>query len=194
MNLRKNSRLASHLSAVLIVAMLLLLGWRISLNEDWLPSLGTEPLFEKEQVPSLHGVINQPNEEKVPGISLPSSAEKNVEVVPKVSQAKESASLSESLPRSAPRDTEAESLYESWVRARQLLRQRDLVGAERVYLDLVNRWPRHPDLAGELGNVYVLMGEMDSAKAAFSQAQRLLQPMGPSLQLESVSRWLRHYE
>ena len=63
----------------------------------------------------------------------------------------------------------------------------------RLYLELTNRWPKHPDLVGELGNVYVLLGEKNSARTAFRRSQKLLEPMGPSLQLEAVTRWLERH-
>ena len=190
MKFRWNSRLASHLAVVVIVVTLLLLGWRMSPDVAWFPDLETEPLFEPDQLPSLRGVIDQPEagDPVKPGpVSLkkesPGAATEPAQVPePAASQ-----------PEPKQRDLEAEELYELWTRARQLLRQRDLDGAERAYLDLTNRWPKHPDLVGELGNVYVLLGEKSSARIAFRRAQKLLEPMGPSLQLEAVTRWLGRY-
>lgn len=197
MKFRWNSRLASHLAVVVIVVTLLLLGWRMSPNVAWFPDLETEPLFEPEQLPSLRGVIDQPEEESgvKPVPAAPEEEEPDVPSEP-VPAAEAEAPLPEVAPeppRPQPRDLEAERLYESWSRARQLLRQRDLAGAEQAYLELTNRWPKHPDLVGELGNVYVLLGEKNSARTAFRRAQKLLEPMGPSLQREAVTRWLEHH-
>ena len=190
MKFRWNSRLASHLAVVVIVVTLLFLGWRMSPDVTWFPDLETEPLFEPDQLPSLRGVIDQPEAGDPvkpvpvsPGKESPGAATEPAQVLePTASQ-----------PEPKQRDLEAEELYELWTRARQLLRQRDLDGAERAYLDLTNRWPKHPDLVGELGNVYVLLGEKSSARIAFRRAQKLLEPMGPSLQLEAVTRWLGRY-
>ena len=197
MRFRWNSRLASHLAVAIIVIMLLLLGWRMSPNVTWFPNLKTEPLFEPDQLPSLRDAIDQPEvEDSAKPVPVPPEKEQ-----PEAALAQEPAPAAPPQPQAAatqpqlkPRDLEAEMLYESWTRARQLLRQRDLDGAERAYLDLMNRWPEHPDLAGELGNVYVLLGEKSSARIAFKRAQKLLEPMGPSLQLEAVTRWLERHK
>ncbi len=189
MRIRWSSRVASHLLVVAIVATLLFLGWRMSPDASWVPGLKTEPLFEADQLPSLRGVINQPEVEVT-------------EPVKPVSGPEESRKEADSGPAPAPtpervqapaRDHEAEALYESWSRARKLLRQRDLAGAERAYRDLTERWPKHPDLLGELGNVYVLLGEKEAARVAFRRAQGLLRPMGSSPQLDAVTRWLERY-
>ena len=197
MKIRWNSRLASHLAVVIIVITLLLLGWRMSPDVTWFPDLETEPLFEPEELPSLRDVIDQPEEESgvKPAPAAPQEEEPDVPFEP-VQAAEAEAPQSEVTPvpvQPQPRDLEAERLYESWSRARQLLRQRDLAGAEQAYLELTNRWPKHPDLVGELGNVYVLLGEKNSARTAFRRAQKLLEPMGPSLQLEAVTRWLERH-
>ena len=197
MKIRWNSRLASHLAVVIIVITLLFLGWRMSPNVTWFPDLETEPLFEPDQLPSLRDVIDQPEAEDPVGPALVSPKEEQPEAAAEPAQASEPAASQpeavSSQPQPKPRDLEAEALYESWTRARQLLRQRDLAGAEQAYLDLTNRWPKHPDLVGELGNVYVLLGEKSSARIAFRRARKLLEPMGPSLQLESVTRWLERH-
>ena len=194
MKIRWNSRLASNLAVVLILITSLFLWWRMSPSITWFPNLETEPLFESDQLPSLQDVIDQP-EAANPAESLPFSPEKeSPEAMPEPKQA--SKPEMESAParsRPNPRDLEAEALYESWARARQLLRQRDLAGAERAYLELTNRWPKHPDLAGELGNVYILLGEKHAAQTSFRRAQSLLRPMGPSLQLDAVTRWLERH-
>lgn len=192
-----DSRLASHLAVLIIVITLLLLGWRMSPNVTWFPNLETDPLFEPDQLPSLRDVIDRPEEESrvKPAPPLLQAEEPGVSSEP-VPEAGAETSRPEGVPEPSPpqlRDLEAERLYESWSRARQLLRQRDLAGAEQAYLELMNRWPKHPDLAGELGNVYVLLGEKNSARAAFRRAQKLLEPMGPSLQLEAVTRWLERH-
>lgn len=192
-----NSRLASHLAVVIIVITLLLLGWRMSPNVTWFPDLETEPLFEPEELPSLRDVIDQPEEESgvKPVPAAPREEEPDVPSEP--AQAAEAEApqpeAAPEPPQPQPRDLEAERLYESWSRARQLLRQRDLAGAEQAYLELTNRWPKHPDLVGELGNVYVLLGEKNSARTAFRRAQKLLEPTGPSLQREAVTRWLERH-
>lgn len=197
MKFRWNSRLASHLAAVIIVITLLLLGWRMSPNVTWFPDLETEPLFEPEELPSLRDVIDQPEEESgiKPVPAAPQEEEPDVPSEP-VQAAEAEAPQPEVAPESPQpqlRDLESERLYESWSRARQLLRQRDLAGAEQAYLELTNRWPKHPDLVGELGNVYILLGEKNSARTAFRRAKKLLEPMGPSLQLEAVTRWLERH-
>ena len=197
MKIRWNSRLASHLAVVIIVITLLFLGWRMSPNVTWFPNLETEPLFEPDQLPSLRDVIDQPEaEDPTKSIPVPPEEEQPVAAAEPAPTPEPAASQPEAVsaqPQPKPRDLEAEALYESWTRARQLLRQRDLAGAEQAYLDLTNRWPKHPDLVGELGNVYVLLGEKSSARIAFRRARKLLEPMGPSLQLESVARWLERH-
>ena len=97
----------------------------------------------------------------------------------------------------SPRETVSSALDKSWpvdlkdeARARRLLRQRDLAGAERAYRALTRRWPGHPDLHGELGNVYVFLDRRAEARAAFERARGLLRPLGPSLPLRAVERWL----
>ena len=197
MKIRWNSRLASHLAVVILVVTLLFLGWRMSPNAAWFPNLETQPLFEPDQLPSLRDTIDQPEAESLTG-SAPVSPDKELpEAAPESAQSPEAvASQSGSAsaqPQPKLRDLEAERLYELWTRARQLLRQRDLDGAEQAYLDLTNRWPEHPDLVGELGNVYVLLGEKNSARSAFRRAQKLLEPTGPSRQLEAVTRWLERH-
>ena len=187
MKFRWNSRLASHLAVIIIVITLLFLGWRMAPNVSWFPSLETEPLFESDELPSLRDVINPPEAEDPAKPAPASPGEGPSEAAAPRPQA------APARPEPKPRDLEAEALYQSWTRARQLLRQRDLAGAEQAYLALTNRWPKHPDLAGELGNVYVLLGEKSSARIAFRRAQKLLQPMGPSLQLEAVTRWLERH-
>ena len=186
MKFRWNSRLASHLAAVVIVITLLLLAWRMSPDISWLPDLETQPLFDSDQLPSLLDVIDQPEEESRETAPREEEPDASAEPAPE-SQAARPQEIA------PPRDLEAERLYESWSRARQLLRQRDLAGAEQAYLELTSRWPGHPDLAGELGNVYVLLQEEAPARAAFSRARKLLEPMGPSLQLEAVTRWLERH-
>ncbi|MCY3852550.1 MAG: hypothetical protein OXG03_03100 [Gammaproteobacteria bacterium] len=197
MKLRWNSRLASHLAVVVIVITLLLLGWRMSPNVAWFPDLETEPLFEPDELPSLRDVIDQPEEESRVKPVPAAPQEEKPDVPSEPVQAAEAEALQPEVTPTPPqpqlRDLEAERLYESWSRARQLLRQRDLAGAEQAYLELTNRWPKHPDLVGELGNVYVLLGEKNSARTAFRRAQKLLEPMGPSLQLEAVTRWLERH-
>ena len=197
MKLRWNSRLASHLAVVIIVVTLLFLGWRMSPDITWLPNLETEPLFEADELPSLRDVIDQPEAEDPVKPAPVSPEEKLPEAAAEPAQVQEPATpqpeAAPTQPEPKPRDLEAETLYQSWTRARQLLRQRDLAGAEQAYLDLTNRWPKHPDLVGELGNVYILLGEKSSARIAFRRAQKLLQPMGPSLQLEAVTRWLERH-
>ena len=199
MKIRWNSRLASHLAVVVIVVTLLFLGWRMSPNAAWFPNLETEPLFESDQLPSLRGVIDQPEAEgpakpaPVSPEDEPPGAAAEPAPAPEPAASQPEAAPAPAQPRPKPRDLEAEALYESWTRARRLLRQRDLAGAEQAYLNLTNRWPKHPDLAGELGNVYVLLGEKGSARIAFRRARKLLEPAGPSLQLESVKRWLERH-
>ena len=197
MKIRWNSRLASHLAVVIIVITLLLLGWRMSPNVTWFPDLETEPLFEPEELPSLRDVIDQPEEENrtkpVPAAPQEEKPDAPSEPVQATEAEAPQPEVTPAPPQPQPRDLEAERLYESWSRARQLLRQRDLAGAEQAYLELTNRWPKHPDLVGELGNVYVLLGEKNSAQTAFRRAQKLLEPMGPSLQLEAVTRWLERH-
>lgn len=197
MKFRWNSRLASHLAIVIIVITLLLLGWRMSPNVAWFPNLETEPLFEPEQLPSLRGAIDRPEEESEVKPAPASPQEEEPEVPPEPVQAAEAEAPQPEVVPTPPqpqlRDLEAERLYESWSRARQLLRQRDLAGAEQAYLELTSRWPKHPDLVGELGNVYVLLGEKNAARIAFQRTQKLLEPMGPSLQLEAVTRWLERH-
>lgn len=198
MKFRWNSRLASHLVVAVIVATLLLLGWRMSPNVAWFPDLETEPLFEPDQLPSLRNVIDRPQAEDPAEPAPVLSEEEPPEPAAEPAQARQPAAsrpeaASAPPPQPKPRDLEAEKLYELWTRARQLLRQRDLDGAERAYLDLTNRWTKHPDLYGELGNVYVLLGEKSSARIAFRRARKLLEPMGPSLQLEAVTRWLERH-
>lgn len=197
MKFRWNSRLASHLAVVIIVITLLLLGWRMSPNVAWFPNLETEPLFESDQLPSLRDVIDQPEGDSGVKPVLAAPQEEEPDVSSESVQAAEAEApqpeVTPTPPQPQLRDLEAEKLYESWSRARQLLRQRDLAGAEQAYLELTNRWPRHPDLVGELGNVYILLGEKNSARTAFGRAQKLLEPMGPSLQLEAVTRWLERH-
>ena len=190
MKFRWNSRLASHLAVVIIAVTLLFLGWRMSPDVTWLPNLETEPMFEPDQLPPLRDVIGQPDAEDPAELAPGFPDEESSEVAAKPAQAPEPMA---SQPPPRPRDLEAEKLYESWTRARQLLRQRDLDGAERAYLDLTDRWPKHPDLFGELGNVYVLLGEKGSAQSAFRRARKLLEPMGPSPQLGAVTRWLERH-
>ena len=196
MKSRWNSRLASHLAVAIIVITLLFLGWRMSPDVAWFPNLETEPLFEADELPPLRDVIDRLEVEDPAKPVRVSPEEERSEAAAGSAQTREPAILLWEIPVQPPpmpRDLEEEVLYQSWTRARQLLRQRDLAGAEQAYLDLAKRWPKHPDVVGELGNVYVLLGEKSSARIAFGRARKLLQPMGPSLQLKAVTRWLERH-
>ncbi len=207
MTLRTNTRTFSHLAIVALIALLLWLGWRLDYDLGWLLEPQTESMFAPEDLPPLvvpeevqeppeaADAVVEPEPEEQPVPPLEPVLEPPVESV--------SASLAEQAPEPAPESTaalqeaadpDAVALFEAWARARQLLRQRDLAGAEVAYLELTERWPKHPDIIGELGNVYMLLGEQASARAAFQRARELLEPMGPSLQLESVTRWLEQSE
>ena len=151
MKFRWNSRLASHLAAVIIVITLLLLGWRMSPNVTWFPDLETEPLFEPEELPSLRDVIDQPEEESgvKPVPAAPQEEEPDVPSAP-VEAASAEAPQPEVVPeppQPQPRDLEAERLYESWSRARQRLHT---AGGEEFGSDRV---PASPETAGADGSV-----------------------------------------
>ena len=200
-----NSRFASHLLAAVLVIMLLLLGWRISPGNAWAPSVETAPMFE-EDLPPLEDVLSAPEpnepvallggalepEPSAPAVPGPEPLPENTLGEPALAM-QQTQALPERAQRESGRDMEAEWLYADWARARQLLRQRDLAGAELAYQDLARRWQNHPDLAGELGNVYLLLGEEGSARAAFQRAKELLEPMGPSFRLRAVTRWLNSH-
>ena len=204
MTLRSNTRTFSHVAIVALIALLLWLGWRLDYDLGWMFETQTEPMFAPEDLPPLVASSEEAQEAPVaaePDSEEPLSEPPESEPAPFAESA--SASLAEPAPASAPEpasspqaeaDPEVAALFEAWARARQLLRQRDLAGAEVAYLGLTERWPRHPDLIGELGNVYGLLGELEPARAAFQKARVLLEPMGPSLQLKSVTRWLEQNE
>ena len=201
MTLRSNTRTFSHVAIVALIALLLWLGWRLDYDLGWMFETQTEPMFAPEDLPPLVA-SSEEAQEAAPVAAEPDSEEplsEPPESEPAPFAESASASLTEPAPESASSpqaeaDPEVAALFEAWARARQLLRQRDLAGAEVAYLGLTERWPRHPDLIGELGNVYVLLGEPEPARAAFQKARVLLEPMGPSLQLKSVTRWLEQNE
>ena len=166
---RPSARLVSHLlllALALAVGVLLL---RVDPGADGLPGLRTEPMFAEGELPPLRGSWREAAD------AAPAAPPAAVPPAP--------------APAAAPA-VDAEALYADWGRARRLLRQRDLAGAERAYRALARRWPAHPDLHGELGNVYVFLGRRAAARAAFERARELLRPLGPSLPLRAVERWL----
>lgn len=170
---RRGARLVSHL---LLLALALAVGallLRVEPGADGLPGLRTEPMFEADELPPLRGSWRAgeaaaPAEPAPPPPARPAAAP---------------------APPALPA-ADAAALYADWARARRLLRQRDLAGAERAYRALTRRWPGHPDLHGELGNVYVFLDRRAEARAAFERARGLLRPLGPSLPLRAVERWL----
>ncbi len=170
---RRGARLVSHL---LLLALALAVGallLRVEPGADGLPGLRTEPMFEADELPPLRGTWRE-GEAASPAEPAP----------PPPGRA-----APEPAPPALPA-ADAAALYADWARARRLLRQRDLAGAERAYRALTRRWPGHPDLHGELGNVYVFLDRRAEARAAFERARGLLRPLGPSLPLRAVERWL----
>ena len=170
---RRGARLVSHL---LLLALALAVGallLRVDPGADGLPGLRTEPMFGADELPPLRGSWRE-GEAAAPAEPAPPPAIQQPAAAPALS--------------AAPAVDAA--LYADWARARRLLRQRDLAGAERAYRALTRRWPGHPDLHGELGNVYVFLDRRAEARAAFERARGLLRPLGPSLPLRAVERWL----
>lgn len=171
---RLSARLVSNLLLLALAVGVGVLLLRVDPGADGLPGLRSEPMFEEEELPPLRGTWREEAE------------------VPPVAEAPAAAKLAplatEETPAAAPAATDA--LYADWARARLLLRQRDFAGAEQAYRALVRRWPGHPDLHGELGNVYVFLGRRAEAREAFGRARELLRPLGPSLPLRAVERWL----
>lgn len=184
MALRSKTRTISHLAIVALIVLLGWLAWRLDYGLGWLAGPQTEPMFAPEDLPPLVASeeMQEPVAEEEPEAVAEAEAPEAVPSGPEAVAAPE--------PPAAEHAPEIEALFKAWGRARHLLRQRDLAGAEVAYLELTEHWPRHPDLIGELGNVYVLLGEQAAARAAFERARALLEPMGPSLPLQSVTRWL----
>ena len=167
---RRGARLFSHL---LLLALVLAAG-ALLLRVDpgaggLLPGLRTEPMFEEGELPPLRGSWRAGEDAEPAAPDAPPPAQPAAAAAPAAGM---------------------ETLYRDWARARRLLRQRDLAGAERAYRALARRWPGHPDLHGELGNVYVFLDRRAEARAAFGRARELLRPLGPSLPLRAVERWL----
>ena len=168
---RLSARLVSNLLLLALAVAVGALLLRVDPGADGLPGLRTEPMFEADELPPLRGTWREEAEAEAPAAADAAP--------PAAGEA----------PAAAPA-AGTEALYADWARARRLLRQRDLAGAERAYRALVRRWPGHPDLVGELGNVYVFLGRRAEARAAFGRARELLRPLGPSLPLRAVERWL----
>ncbi len=205
--MEQKSRWASHLLILTTVVLVFVLAWRLTPDMRWWPSLHTEPLFtsEQEAVPEPEELADDVPQEETPAEPEPEEAPLTDEEMPL--DENPDAAVQETEPVMSPEpdpepipDTPQPSaapqqdldvLFADWGQARRLLRLRDLAGAEAAYLVLQQRWPDHPDLSGELGNVYVLMGEQTLARAAFLQARQQLQPLGPSLQLRAVETWLQ---
>ena len=166
---RLSARLVSNLLLLALAAGVGALLLRVDPGADGLPGLRTEPMFEADELPPLRGTWREEAAAPPAADAVPPAAGET--------------------PAAAPA-AGAAALYADWARARRLLRQRDLAGAERAYRALVRRWPGHPDLVGELGNVYVFLGRRAEARAAFGRARDLLRPLGPSLPLRAVERWL----
>lgn len=166
---RLSARLVSNLLLLALAAGVGALLLRVDPGADGLPGLRTEPMFEADELPPLRGTWREAAEAPPAADAVPPASGET--------------------PAAAPAAGVA-ALYADWARARRLLRQRDMAGAERAYRALVRRWPGHPDLVGELGNVYVFLGRRAEARAAFGRARELLRPLGPSLPLRAVERWL----
>ena len=206
----QKSRWTSHLLILALVVLGLVLGWRLSPDLPWWPSLQTQPLFEQEQdiaapvekesadeAPQDEmSIAPEPEEVPLEESIRPVIQERAVMQAQEAEQEMETVELPDAAPPPAaptpplalPQDVD--TLFEDWRYARRLLRQRDLAGAEAAYLALRQRWPDHPDLSGELGNVYVLMGETALARDVFEQTHQQLQVLGPSVQLRAVEAWL----
>lgn len=172
---RLSARLVSNLLLLALAAGVGVLLLRVDPGADGLPGLRPEPMFEEEELPPLRGTWREETQPASAAVEMPPAAA----VAPSAAEA----------PAAAP-VAGAEALYADWARARRLLRQRDFAGAEQAYRTLVRRWPGHPDLHGELGNVYVFLDRRAEARAAFGRARELLRPLGPSLPLRAVERWL----
>ena len=176
---RLSARLVSNLLLLALAAGVGVLLLRVDPGADGLPGLRTEPMFEEEELPPLRGTWREEAEAPPAGAEAPPAA---------AAPAAGTAPSAVETPAAAP--VVADALYADWARARRLLRQRDFAGAEQAYRALVRRWPGHPDLHGELGNVYVFLGRRAEAREAFGRARELLRPLGPSLPLRAVERWL----
>ena len=172
---RLSARLVSNLLLLALAVGVGVLLLRVDPGADGLPGLRPEPMFGEEELPPLRGTWRE-----------------EAEAPPAVAEAPPAAGIAPSVaesPAAAP-PAVTEALYADWARARRLLRQRDFAGAEQAYRALVRRWPGHPDLHGELGNVYVFLDRRAAAREAFGRARELLRPLGPSLPLRAVERWL----
>ena len=179
---RLSARLVSNLLLLALAVGVGVLLLRVDPGADGLPGLRPEPMFGEEELPPLRGTWREEAE------ALPAGAEAS----PAAAEAPPAAGIAPSVagtPAAAP-PAVTEALYADWARARRLLRQRDFAGAEQAYRALVRRWPGHPDLHGELGNVYVFLDRRAAAREAFGRARELLRPLGPSLPLRAVERWL----
>ena len=171
---RRSARLISNLLLLALAAGVAVLLLRVDPGADGLPGLRAGPMFEEAELPPLRGTWRE----------APAAPPAAARIEPPAAEMPAGAA-----PAAAPAAA-VEALYADWARARRLLRQRDLAGAERAYLALARRWPGHPDLHGELGNVYVFLDRRAEARAAFGRARELLRPLGPSLPLRAVERWL----
>jgi len=183
------ARWVSHLVLFGIAVLALVLVFRLSPEADWLPGLSTEPLFDSEP----NAVAEDSTAEEIPSTEMLSEVNPEdtaVEGALPVESVVPETSAPVRPATSAVLQESQEQLFADWGQARRLLRQRDLAGAEAAYQNLQRRWPDHPDLSGELGNVYVLMGEEELARQVFLRTQRQLLPLGPSVQLQAVTRWL----
>ncbi len=69
-------------------------------------------------------------------------------------------------------------LRELWRNARRALWYGQHAQAERYYLALLEYLPQDPDVVGELGNFYTLLGDYDRAGQAYAEAVRRLVRQG----------------
>ncbi|MEO5337395.1 MAG: hypothetical protein H7841_10955 [Magnetospirillum sp. WYHS-4] len=91
------------------------------------------------------------------------------------------ASVAAPAPTPAPRPVAAPAanLRDGWMQARRAYAIGDLNAAAEAYRALVAQYPEEADIAGELGNVYMLQGRgADAADAFYEAGQRLLR--GPN--------------
>ncbi len=148
----------------------------------------TEPVIAVTEPISV-SEINSPDD--VNDKSEVIEEDKESTVVPAVEQAAENLAVADEVDEPANQDKSSpdengvsiekrqdDELQHLWYLARYAAWQKRFDDAVNLYLDLIKTYPQHADGYGELGNVYLLIGDVRSAIAYYQQAVAILEKDG----------------